>query len=141
MKNVTMRLTIAAAAFVAVAGVASAQTMEAKIPFSFRANGKVFTAGTYRVSMRQVSTTPLILIRSQDSGQGALAVAMSTDTPKQAWTASGNAVLSFECGVSRCALSELWMGSSTLAYRLSVPKLGKDEPRRTAEIVLRPVGD
>jgi hypothetical protein len=139
MKNLTMKLTIAAAAFVAVAGVASAQTLEANIPFAFRANGKVFEAGTYRVSMK-TGTTNLLTIRDRDSSKAALAVGMST-TPSSTWLATGEAVLSFQCGVGRCALSKVWMGSGSNAYSIAVPKLGKDEARRTAEIVMRPVAD
>jgi hypothetical protein len=141
MKNVTMRLTIVAAAFVAVAGVASAQTMEAKIPFAFRASGKVYEAGTYRVNMRNSSGVPVLTIRNRDSAESGLAVGTATD-PSKTSVSTGNAVLSFQCGVSRCALSKVWMGAAgTPAYSISTPKLGKDEPRRTAEIVMRPAAD
>jgi hypothetical protein len=40
MKNMTSKMIIAAATLVAAAGVASAQDMEAKIPFAFRAGGR-----------------------------------------------------------------------------------------------------
>jgi hypothetical protein len=134
MKNVTMRLTIAAAAFVAVASVASAQDMQANIPFAFRANGKVFAAGTYRVNVK-TGNIPMLTIRNRATGAAALAVGRVTDANK-----TGDARISFECGISRCALSKVSTGSGA-AYSISVPKLGKDEPRRTAEIVMRPAAD
>ena len=134
MKNVTMRLTIAAAAFVAAAGVASAQDMQANIPFAFRANGKVFAAGTYRVNVK-TGNIPILIIRNRATGDSALAVGTVADANK-----SGDAVLSFECGVSRCALSKVSIGSGA-AYSISVPKLGRDEPRRTAQILMRPAAD
>src|SRR5579863_1677053 len=126
MNSLTMRLTIAAAAFVAVAGVASAQDMEAKIPFAFRANGKVFAAGTYRVNVK-TGGIPVLTIRNPVSGESALAVGMPTD-PNKSWLSTGDAVLSFHCGVSRCALSKVWMGNTGMpAYSIATPKLGKDE--------------
>ena len=39
MKNLTMKMMFAAATLVAAAGVASAQTLEANVPFTFRAGG------------------------------------------------------------------------------------------------------
>jgi hypothetical protein len=140
MTNLTMRLMIGATAFVAVAGVASAQSMDAKIPFAFRANGKVFAPGTYRVTVK-TGGTALLTIRDRVSGESALAVGTATD-PNKTWLSTGDAVLSFQCGVSRCALSKVWTGNaSTPAYSISTPKLGKDEPRRTAEILMRPAAD
>ena len=141
MKNSTMKTMIAAAAFVAVAGVASAQTMEAKIPFAFRAAGKVFEPGTYRVRVVSGSTgVPLISIGSLEPAQHVLAMGFPNGDAKKEWKTSGNAILSFQCGVGRCALNQIWMGNyGTPVYRLNVPSLGKDEPRTTAEIVMRPV--
>jgi len=118
MKNVTMNLTIAAAAFLAVAGVASAQTMEAKIPFAFRTSDKVFAAGTYRVQVESDRLgNKLVLIRSRDSGDIALAMGFPNGAVKKEWESAGNAVLSFQCGVSRCALHEIWMGGGPAYLR------------------------
>jgi len=138
MKNLTMKTMIAAAAFVAAAGVASADTqiMEAKIPFAFRAGGKVLAPGTYRVRLRD-DGNPIVTIASP--GNAVIALAQANGDAKKAWTAGGKAVLSFECGSSRCSLTQVWMGSSSPVYMLPAPKLGKDEPRRLAEIVMTPV--
>jgi hypothetical protein len=140
MKNLTNRMMIVAAAFLAVAS-ASAQSMEAKIPFAFRAGGKVMAPGTYRVRMQvQPSGTPLLTISGHESGQSVLAVAFGNGDPKAAWKATGDAVLSFECGNSRCSLKQAWMGAgASLVYRFPTPNLGADEPRHVAEISMRPL--
>ena len=139
MRNVTTNLIIAAAAFVGAAGMASAQTMEAKIPFAFRASGKVLAPGTYEVRMlRGPSGVHQFVIRSEGNG-AVLTVAFNDGNAKKAWTETGNGVLSFECGVSRCALHEIWTGiQGTPVYQVPAPSLGKDEPVRTAEIALQP---
>jgi hypothetical protein len=141
MKNLTNKMTIVAAAFLAVASAASAQSMEAKIPFAFRAAGKVMAPGTYHVRMQtQPSGYPLLTISSHESGQSILAVAFGNGNPKAAWKATGDAVLSFECGNSRCALRQVWMGAGTSqVYRFATPNLGSDEPRHVAEISMRPL--
>ena len=141
MKNVTTKMMIAVAALVTVAGVANAQTMEAKIPFAFRASGKVLPAGTYRVHLERGSGAPMFVIRGEEPGQEVLAVPNAGgDDPKKEWTSSGNGVLSFQCGVGRCALQGIWTGEQGRpVYRIPVPNLGKDEPRSVAEIVMHPV--
>jgi len=137
MKNLTTKMTIAAAAFMAVAGVASAQTLEAKIPFEFRANGKVLPAGTYRVEM---SRAPILVIESKEPGQGVLAVAFGSDDPKKEWVSAGQGVLLFQCGVGPCALRDIWAGEGGRpVYRIRVPRVGKGEPQSVAEIVMHPV--
>src|SRR5580700_2722631 len=55
MKNFTMQLTIAAAALVAVAGSASAQTYKAEIPMAFHAGSNAMAAGSYEVVVRNTS--------------------------------------------------------------------------------------
>ena len=134
MKNAMMRLTIAAAAFVAATGVASAQTMEAKIPFAFRASGKVLAAGTYQV--RMTGTRPgLVVIRSTEGGNQLMTLAHPSGDPKAAWKSAGDAALLFQCGVSRCVLTNIWAGGDS-TYGLPTPGLGNDEPTRTAEVVM-----
>jgi hypothetical protein len=141
MKNSTMKMMMATAAFMAVAGAASAQTMEAKIPFAFRAGGKVFEPGTYRVRVASGNTgVPIVAIGSLEPTQQALVLGSYNGDAKKAWRDSGKAILSFQCGVGRCALSQVWMGDyNAPVYRLKIPNLGKDEHRTTAEIVMRQV--
>jgi hypothetical protein len=140
MKNMTTKMIIAAATLVAAAGVASAQGMEANIPFAFRAGGKVLAAGTYHVRMdRSPGGSQMILISGQGAGEKVLTVGYGGDQAKAAWTSTGSPVLSFQCGVSRCVLSQVWMGADRLVYRISNPSFGKGEPQREAEVVMHPV--
>jgi hypothetical protein len=135
MKNLTMNLTFAAATLVAAAGVASAQTMEANVPFAFRASGQVFAAGTYRINVqRAAGGNPLITIRGSDPHKQLLAATYPDGPAKAGWQQDGKAVLSFECGVSRCQLTKLWMGSDYPTLRVPAPKLGRDEPVHVTEI-------
>jgi hypothetical protein len=140
MKNLTTRIMIAAAALVAAASVASAQTMEANIPFAFRADGKVLAAGTYRVDMvRTGSGNVVVAIRGLKKDQQVLSTSQPDGEAKETWKSTGKAILSFRCGVSRCALTEIWTGGDSLQYRLPTPSLGKDEPVHTAEIAMHAV--
>jgi hypothetical protein len=140
MKNLTTKLMIAAATLVASVGMASAQTMEAKIPFAFRADGKVFAAGTYRIQMMRTAGSPIVAIKNVKNGGRLVSLASPNGGAKSAWQSSGAPVLEFRCGVSRCALTNMWMGGSESTYRLPTPSLGKDEPVHTAEIVMHPAG-
>jgi hypothetical protein len=139
MKNVMTKMTIVAA-LVAAAGVASAQTMVANIPFAFRANGAVFAAGTYRVQVQNRATgTALVSIQSADRKEHALALAYPGKDAKAAWVDAGQAVLTFQCGVSRCVMTDVWMGDTGQTYGLPRHTLGRDEPVHTAEIVMHAV--
>jgi len=140
MKNLTTKLTIAAAALVAVAGTASAQAMEAKIPFAFRASGKTLSAGTYRVEMKTTPSSALqLVISSQDGKLEVLTMAYPNGSAANAWRNTGNPTLTFECGESRCALTDIWTGSSDPVYHIWNRGLGKDESTHTAEIVIHTV--
>jgi hypothetical protein len=138
MTNFTTRMMIAAATLVVAAGSASAQSMKAEIPFAFRAGGVVMPAGTYRVQTdNHLGGHPYFLIGSVDGGRSVMLVGTVPHDPKKAWAAAGEAVLSFECGVSRCALSEVWNGPDKAAYAVPRPKLGSDETTHTALVVMR----
>jgi hypothetical protein len=137
MTNFTTRMMIAAATLVVAAGSASAQVLKADIPFTFRAGGVVMAAGTYQVSSTSRNGQPVFQIWSNQEHRSIMVLANASRDPQKAWVASGTPVLSFECGVSHCALSALWAGSSTQAYTFPRPKLGRDEPTHTALVVMR----
>ena len=138
MNNFTKRMTIAAAALVAAAGMASAQTMKAEIPFSFHAAGAVLAPGGYEIAILDgASGIPLLRIRNAETNKTVLAMPLTNEDPRKEWTASGEAKLSFECGASTCGLVEAWTPGYP-AYKFAAPKIGKDEPRRVAVIVMRP---
>ncbi|SPF40789.1 conserved exported hypothetical protein [Candidatus Sulfopaludibacter sp. SbA4] len=136
MTNFTTRLMVAAATLVAAAGAASAQTMKAEIPFTFRANGKVMTAGTYEVTLSH--GMPLLYLRSNDGNHAAIVAAQAPHDAPKPWRAAGGPVLSFECGNSLCSLAGVWSGGDKPAYNFAKPKLGKDEPTRMALVALLP---
>ena len=139
MTNFTTRIMIAAATLVVAAGAASAQTMKAEIPFTFRAGDTVMAPGTYQIRpIQQQSGIPLFRVNDA-SGQHAIALMpIGAGDPKKAWEANGKPLLSFECVASRCELSGIWTGPLTPAYVVRHGKLGKEEPVRVALIEMRP---
>src|SRR5580692_3673038 len=98
MKNLTTKLMIAAATLVASVGMASAQTMEAKIPFAFRADGKVFAAGTYRIQMVRTAGSPIVAIKNVKNGGRLVSLASPNGEAKSAWQSTGAPILEFRCG-------------------------------------------
>lgn len=139
MTNFTTRMMIAAATLVVAAGSASAQTLKAEIPFTFRADGVVMAAGTYQVKTTTLQGGhPMFQISSIDGGRSVLLIGAAPRDPKKEWASAGKPVLSFECGAGRCALAEVWTGSERASYTVPRPKLGRDEPTHTAVVVMRP---
>jgi hypothetical protein len=139
MTNFMTRMTIAAATLVVAAGSASAQYLKAEIPFAFRASGVVMEAGTYQVKTETGNTgIPMFHIRSAAGGRSVLLIGAAPRDPQKEWAAAGQPVLSFECGIGRCALAEVWTGSGRSSYAVPRPKLGRDEPVHTAVVVMRP---
>ena len=137
MTNFTTRMMIAAATLVVAAGAASAQTMKAEIPFTFRANGAVMAAGTYRVTLSQTSGVPVLYFFNHEAKRAAIALAQSRNDPPKAWQAAGNPMLSFRCGAKVCSLAGVWSGSGSPAYSFAAPKLDKNESTHVALVVLR----
>ena len=140
MNRLTTTL-MAAAAFVVAAGIASAQTMEAKIPFAFHANGKALDAGTYRVRVeRSNSGASMMTISGRDGEKGVLTLLFASGEGTPAWAVLGKPVLSFQCAAGSCALAHIWTGNGDdLVYRVPTPALRKGVTVTTAEIVLHPV--
>jgi len=133
MTRLTTKLMIAAAALVA-AGAASAQTqtMQANIPFAFRANGRLMAAGKYYVDLPGAGKP--VTIRSKKGG----VVAMPTTG---AAGAESTAQLIFDCGSSGCSLLEVWPGNSHDGLAFATPKRPRDEDASRTVIQLRPSGD
>jgi hypothetical protein len=139
MTTFTTRMMIAAATVVAAAGVASAQTMRAEIPFTFRANGAVMTAGQYLVTLSTLEAgAPLLEIFNVENHRGALVRATVPQDPPKQWRQTGAGILSFTCGASRCSLSGVWNGKTGYpAYKLSSPKADPNEPVQITLVTLR----
>ena len=139
MKKLTTKLMIATAALVVAAAAASAQTMTAKIPFEFRANGRVMTPGKYRVDLSQNASTRIFDLLNYRSGDQVLLLGQVPVEPGKAWKASGEGRLVFECASGSCALAEIWDGASShYAYTFHGSKLGKDETASLREISMQP---
>jgi hypothetical protein len=130
MKSLTTKLMIAAAALVA-AGVVSAQTMTADIPFAFQTSGKVMAAGTYRVNLRG----PLGTVTIQGvSVKGAVLARPITHIDRK----EANAKLVFVCGRGPCSLVQAWPGYSEDGYLFSTPKRDRNEEASLSVVHLRP---
>ena len=138
MTRLTTRLMVTAAAMAVAVGVASAQNMKAEIPFTFRANGVVMPAGTYRVDLRYDSASgPLMYLNSLDTANTALMKAIVPHDPPKAWRNAHQAVLSFECAGNQCSLVEAWGGGERSAFRFPAPRLSKTEQVRVSVVTLR----
>ena len=130
MKNLTMNMTLAAAALVLAAGAAQAQQLKAEIPFSFRAQGSVMPAGEYRVEgWHSRTSSEIFKLTHVDTNRAILVL------PYQSNSASPErgATLRFQCVSSNCALDQIDPGAGQ-TYALPTPKLGKGEDARVAVI-------
>lgn len=138
MTNFTTRMMIAAATLVVAAGSASAQVLTAEIPFAFRAGSAMLAAGTYELNAVKKEGVPIYRIWNVKEHRYVLLTAGATGDPKKSWAANGEPVLSFECGAHTCALAAIWSGPTAPTYVFPHQKPGKDEPTRTAVVVMRP---
>jgi hypothetical protein len=138
MKKLTTRFMIAAAALVVGAGAASAQTLNAQIPFAFRVGNRVMAPGTYQVDkLERQSSGPIFRLLNARLRRSAILLPQAQVDPQKGW-ADGRPKLVFACIGSRCALAELWAGSESYAYTFSHPKRGKDEEAYLRAIPMQP---
>jgi len=138
MNKLTTRLTIATAALVVVAGVASAQTMTASIPFEFRAGNRVMAPGTYWVGdLQRYPTSPILRLLNVNSHRSTTVLAQARVDPEKGW-AAGDGKLVFACVSGSCALTEIWDGHLSYAYTFKGPKLGQDVTAVLRVIPLQP---
>jgi len=135
MTNFANRLMVAAATLVVAAGVASAETLKADIPFAFRVGGATMSPGTYQVKVANSGTaTSVLSLYSADTRQSAIAVPIATHDVSSAVANANRPVIAFECAGNRCSLQYVWDGKDRRsAYRFATPKPG-DEPSRIAVI-------
>jgi hypothetical protein len=125
MKNMTGKMMIAAA-FLAVAGVASAETMTATIPFAFRAGGKVLSPGTYTIFVNG-GRQDIVKVANFETKEAALVLTRAPEDPSKDWK-PGDGVLIFACSANRCVLDKLWTGGSNPAVNLPHPGVANGEP-------------
>jgi hypothetical protein len=131
MKNLTTKMTIAAAALMVAAGVAGAQTIKAEVPFGFRVTGTVMPAGSYWVNTdNSQGGVAVVKLTNADTHRSVLTMPYPPNNQKR-----GEAIasLTFECSGANCALVRVAPGSGQ-SYGIQKPKLGKDEDTRLAVI-------
>lgn len=139
MTNLTTRMMIAAATVVVAAGVASAQSMKAEIPFSFRAGNTMMAAGTYQVTNLGLQSGGPMFRLAAAGGRNTIALLpRAASDAKKDWEKAGNPLLRFECAGANCFLAAVWTGPGTPQYNFSHPKLGIEGPYRVATVALRP---
>ncbi len=136
MKKLTTRFMIATAALVVVAGVASAQTMTASIPFQFRAGDRVMAPGNYLIDSSRLGGVPVFYLSNRNSGRSIALLPQAPVDPRKGW-AEGNPELLFACTSGSCALAELWDGSGSYAYKFHRPKVGGEETAVLREIPMQ----
>ena len=134
MKNLTMRMMVAAAALVVAGGVASAQNMKAEIPFRFQAAGAWLEPGTYLINHMSGSSA-IYRIANLDAAGAVLAMPQVTISRNNGKAGQGKLV--FECAAGKCALVQLWDASTDVAYGFSRPKRSKDEAAMASVISIR----
>ena len=128
---------IATAALAVVAGSASAQTLKADIPMSFRVGDKLMAPGAYQIRMVTGATREAIYVHNLGTHNSAVLLPGSkSDTPKT-WRQDGSARVTFECLGSKCTLRRLWNGEDAFAYDFPALKPAGDiEARQTTVITL-----
>lgn len=121
MTSATNRLILAGALMALAAGICAAQSLQADIPFAFRAGDQVFPAGSYQVQLAGRFNEVVVL--SGNRGTVTLFPTGAT-APGRAAINTGDPTLTFECGPARCALIQLWTGSGAqaLLFRQPLPR-------------------
>jgi hypothetical protein len=138
MKKLTTNLMIATAALVVTAGVASAQSMTASIPFEFRAGNRVMAPGTYQIdNLNTLTGVPVYRLLDLHAGRSIAVLPQAPVNPQKGW-AEGNPKLVFACVSGSCALAEIWEGSGNHAYSFHGPKPGQDQTAVLREIPMQP---
>lgn len=143
MKNVTTSTLILAAAAltfsVTSAFAQGATKLKAEIPFSFRAGGHEYPAGTYEASVIETNSSNRILkIVNKETGSAKVMLASSPAYPKNAAKKGSGARLVFQCNAvsTGCALSQVW-SSYEAGMQFSTPSGKRGEPMHIAVVALR----
>ncbi|HWD00338.1 MAG TPA: hypothetical protein VG456_26455 [Candidatus Sulfopaludibacter sp.] len=137
MKTSTLRSMIVVAALAVAAGTVSAQTMNVRIPMSFRAGDTGMAAGDYQVHLASgISGVPVVYLRNAETLKSVILMPpVRSDAPK-AWLQDGTPRLSFTCADSSCTLTKMWNGDGGTAYGFNTPKLPSIQARDLTTITL-----
>jgi hypothetical protein len=126
-------MTMAAAAMLASAGLVSAQSMKAEIPFAFVAGGARLQPGTYRVQVANSPDHKMVQIHNVDDRHSILALPQSVSSASH--PGASDVVIAFACTEGRCELASV-RGIGDMVYNF--PRSKSDRATRIAEVVLRP---
>lgn len=121
MTTTTMRTLLAAAAL-AVATTASAQTFKAEVPMAFQIAGKTLAAGTYTIRMQNNGTGEMVTLYDKVSHSSAVLMAGVTVDAPRAWRDAGDAKIAFEYRDGKYLLRTLWTGEGLSAHQFPVPQ-------------------
>src|SRR5882724_6413699 len=114
MKRFATKTLVMTAALAVLAVGASAQSMTAEIPFTFRAGGAVLAAGSYRIHVDRTSNnSSVIRLSNSDTKKGVMVMPRYRRDVAKSWAAAGAPKLAFECTGSNCALTTVWNGSDS----------------------------
>jgi hypothetical protein len=69
----------------------------------------------------------VVRISNWEAKQSSALLVSSIDQASAQWRASGDPVMAFECGLSRCQLVRVWTGEERPAVALPHPKMNRDE--------------
>ena len=126
MTSFTKNLLIAAAALLATAGMAGAQTIKAEVPFGFRVAGKAMPAGAYTVSASRLGGGSLVFRLSNDDSKHSVMTAPYARSSQKA--GATDAWLAFQCSGEQCALAQITPGSGE-TYQVPQPKMSGEGTR------------
>jgi|ERR1051326_531050 hypothetical protein len=133
MKNTLINLMLATAAVMVASTLASAQSLNAEIPFSFRAANTLMSPGTYEVI--SFNGGSYFELRNQDARQSILLATGVRQDPPKAWSQSGSPALQFTCSDEGCALNLLWTGiAGNPAHAYARPKAEQGKSGKLAII-------
>jgi hypothetical protein len=132
MKSMTTKLMVTAAAML-TAGLASAQSVKAQVPFAFRAAGAVMPAGVYRVTTHVSSSPHLVYVENERSLRS---VVLVPQQPLSAKPGSTEARLVFRCEGEDCSLTQIWAGGAN-AFQVAAPKSPKHADAAIRIVTLR----
>jgi hypothetical protein len=127
-----------AAAVLTMAGAASAQAIKADVPFAFRAGDKLMNPGVYMISVINSAGVEVFHLRNLGDNSGMLIVPVARRDAEKAWAADGLPRLTFRCGDTKCALTEIWRGEAYGASQVLPAPKPHSEQVRVAVIVAHP---
>ena len=131
MNSLTKWMVAAAALTVAAVG-ASAQVLQADVPFSFGGVAGRQNPGSYQVT---IDSNYMVHFRNLETHEQRLAIPMSLSDPQKDWRSTAMPRLVFQCAAGGCDIVGLWTGGDAPALNFHRPKASPDA--RIAMIPLR----